>query len=282
MKKKFIMLALALLLCIALALPCLADSARLADTAGLLSNEDAEYIAQRLDEASEKWDADIVVLTTDSLDGLDCIDYADNFYLSQGYRDDGVIFLISMDERECWMSLYGDCYGLITDSGITYTSENVLPYLSDGDYREAFDAYIDSCDYLLDYYAQSGEAYGEYEGWEDIFDGEDDIYYPGYVENRGLDPMWIPGALLVGIVIALISCSVMKSSMKTVRSNDSAASYVKGGSLNLTERRDVFLYANVARVPKPKDDNNNHGGMGGGGGVSFGSSGHSHGGGGHF
>lgn len=44
----------------------------------------------------------------------------------------------------------------------------------------------------------------------------------------------------------------MKGKLKTVRFQPAANSYMKAGSMNITESRDMFLYNTVTRTAKPK------------------------------
>ena len=77
----------------------------------------------------------------------------------------------------------------------------------------------------------------------------------------------------VAAVVALIIVSIMKSSLKTVKSQRSAVNFIVEGSMKLTENRDTFLYKNVTKRAKPK--NNSHRG---GSSTHRSSSGRSHGG----
>lgn len=51
---------------------------RLTDSAGLLSEEEAQNILTKLDEVSERQKFDIVILTVDSLEGATATEYADD------------------------------------------------------------------------------------------------------------------------------------------------------------------------------------------------------------
>ena len=78
----------------------------------------------------------------------------------------------------------------------------------------------------------------------------------------------------MGFVLSLIIVGRMKAKLKTVRFQSAANSYIKDGSLNINERRDLFLYNTVTRTAKPKADDS------GGGSSHTSSSGSTHGGGG--
>lgn len=87
--------------------------------------------------------------------------------------------------------------------------------------------------------------------------------------------IWIPIAIVVGFVLSLIIVGNMKAKLKTVRFQAAASNYIKDNSLNINERRDLFLYNTVTRRAKPKNDDS-----GGGSSTHTSSSGTTHGGGG--
>ena len=55
---------------------------------------------------------------------------------------------------------------------------------------------------------------------------------------------------VIGLIAGLITAFVMKGKLKSVRKQDSARTYVKPGSMQLTYSRDIFLYRNVERTKK--------------------------------
>ena len=61
------------------------------------------------------------------------------------------------------------------------------------------------------------------------------------------------------IIIASIIVGGMKRKLKTVQPQNSANSYLKEGSLDLTESSDLFLYNTVTRTEIPKDDDSSSG-----------------------
>lgn len=76
-------------------------------------------------------------------------------------------------------------------------------------------------------------------------------------------------------MIALIVTGVMRGKLKSVRFQPKADDYLKEGSMQLTENRDLFLYSHLDRRAKPKDN-----GSSGGSSTHVSSSGSTHGGGG--
>ena len=72
------------------------------------------------------------------------------------------------------------------------------------------------------------------------------------LENIGL----IAGIIIIlPIIIVLIMTFVKLSQMKTANPDDYAANYIDKGSFRLTESRDVFLYSNLSKTPRPKPQN---------------------------
>ena len=80
-------------------------------------------------------------------------------------------------------------------------------------------------------------------------------------------------SLAIGFVVAFIVTGSMKRKLKSVRSAAEANSYLKPGSLNVTEARDMFLFRQVTRTVKNTDS-------GSGSSTHTSSSGRTHGGGG--
>ena len=234
---------------------------RLTDSAGLLSEEEAQNILTKLDEVSERQKFDIVILTVDSLEGATATEYADDFfdYNDYGMGEDksGILFLITMSERKWCISTHGEAIQIFTDAGQEYMTDNFGSYLSDGEYYEGFMKFADLCEEFI-IQAQSGEPYD--------------------VEN--LPEETIPFymifliSLVIGFVIALIVTGVMRSRMKTVHMKPDAADYMKDGSLHINRSRDIFLYHQVTRTAKPKEESSG----GGGSSTHTSSSGETHGG----
>ncbi|MBR5529730.1 MAG: hypothetical protein IKU57_04560 [Oscillospiraceae bacterium] len=61
--------------------------------------------------------------------------------------------------------------------------------------------------------------------------------------------------LLIGFLIALIVCFVLKGQLKSVRFKQSASDYVRHDTFTVTRAYDIFLYRNVTRTPKPQPQN---------------------------
>lgn len=223
---------------------------RVVDEADLLTSDEEEELRMIVDEISERQQFDVVVVTLDSLNGEDIQYYAADYYDYGGYgmgeNYDGAMFIMSMEEREWFILTTGFGIEVLTDNEIDYIGENMVPYLSAGDYIQAFRIFANEVD-------------------AEVNDG---VEVP---EEASPSILLSIGA---GLVLGLIPALIMRGKLKSVHMQSSAGGYEDRGSRNITTRQDIFLYHTVNRVPKPTENRS-----GGGGSSTFtGSSGRSHGG----
>ncbi len=240
MKNRIFSLLLLLTLCAFLVLPCAAagtDEAhppRVWDDAGLLTDGEYTALTQKLDEISERLDFDVVVVTVFSLDGADARAYADDVFDLNGYGmgDGGILFLFAPNDGEngkYHFSTFAKGEDIFDGDAFDELESATLDLLRAGRYAEAFDAYADTCDALVG-------SYGKISAGTVIF------------------------ALLAGVVLAfLIPMNLYKGQLKSVRSQPAATDYVRSGSMQLTVNRDLFLYRNITRTPKPKNNSSGNG-----------------------
>ena len=57
-------------------------------------------------------------------------------------------------------------------------------------------------------------------------------------------------AIVVGIIIAAIIIGIQVSALKSVNERHEASDYVKQGSLQLSQKTDVFLYKKLEKTEK--------------------------------
>lgn len=245
MKKKLSVLIIAVLLMSALMIPCLADYARCIDDAGLLSPDELQSVTDKLDEVSRRHGVDICVLTTPSTYGESVESFADNYYdqssWGQGSERSGIMLMLSMAERDWYVSTCGKGIDAVTDYGVSYIGGEIVPELSDGDYAGAFLHFADICGDMLTQ-AETGKPY-------DVDNTVEEVE-----EKHGFDPMGGLVSLVIGVLTALFPTMMMKKDLKSVGNQIKASNYIKQGSLNLTDKSDRFLYRNVASVPIVQND----------------------------
>lgn len=255
MKKRFLSLLLVLCLLSFAALGVQADTVYLVDEASLLFGSEENEIGQLLDEISARQGVDIVIVTTDDLEGKSPMEYADDYYDYNGYKPDGILLLVSTEDNDWWVSTTGYGITAVTDAGLDYISDRFVPYLSDGEYAEAFREFARLCDAFI-IQAKTGDPYDSHNLPKEPF---------AFLRNLIV-------ALVAGLVIGWIVTGRMKAKLKSVRSQAKADDYVTPGSLQLGYSRDLFLYTHLDRREKPKS--------GSGSSTHVSSSGTTHGGGG--
>lgn len=222
MKKLIFILALLL----ALAVPAFAAGDLLVDDADLLTRQEEKQLLRQLEEVSDQYGMDVVVVTVNGTNGSYIRDYADNYYDYNGYADDGVLLLVDMGAREWWITGTGDGMEIFTSSVIDDIGNEFEGALSDGDYAEAFEIYIEQCAYYIEDPFQAGPT--------------------------------ILIALVLGLLTALIVTGIMRGQLKSVRSKAAASDYLKPGSMVVTNAHELYLYSNVTRIRREQSSGGTH------------------------
>ena len=146
------------------------------------------------------------------------------------------MLLLNMGDREYPILSNGIAADAISTGDIDDICDAIVSDLSAGYYYDAFDTYAEYCGYYLGGHIN------------------------GYPFETG---KFLLIALVVGLVIGLITVLVMRGQLKTVHRQNLARAYVKPGSLNLTESREIFLYRNVSRTVRQESSSGGRSGSGG-------------------
>lgn len=227
---RFISLAMAISLLLVLALPMmvLASSIpetfyeqvipserllpRLVDDAGLLSAGDAANIDKRLNTISERQGLDVVIFTTREPLGMLPRDFADDIYDYGGYgmgaNADGILLLVSMADRDWWITTHGYGITAFTDAGIDYIADEFLSYMSAGDFEEAFFRYATLADKFIDQ-AKTGDPY--------------DLHN---LPEEPMSPFWYLASGASGGLAGLFGAGRMKRALQSVGKKQVAGDYL--------------------------------------------------------
>lgn len=248
MLKRLFALILALALCVGLAVSVsAAQMPRLVDAADLLYDWEEEQILERLDQVSRELQVDLVIVTMESTGGYSADDVIEAFYDEYGYgygtNRDGVCLMVAMAERDYRILASGFGADAISMSEIYDIGDDVAYYLSDGDYADAFDTFIDHCIYEIK------------------------VEVNGVPFNFGLSLLI---SLAIGFAVALIATGIMAAKLRSVRSQSAAREYVKPGSMKVKRSTDLFLYRTMDRRRKPQESSSGSRSHGGGGGRHVG------------
>ena len=258
MKNRLFILAVILCLVTALALPICAAPDYLVDEAHLLDQSEATEVETQLAEISARQGVDVVVVTVDSLGGRLPMAYADDYYDYNGYGPDGILLLVSIEDNDWWVSTKGYGITVVTDAGLAYMADRFVPYLSDGEFSQAFLKFAQLCDQFITQ-AKTGDPYDGHNLPKDPFSVGTNVVI----------------ALVIGLIAAWIATAVMKGKLKSVRQQVQADAYITADSLQLTHSRDIFLYSHISRRERPKQSSgssthtSSSGSTHGGGGGKF-------------
>lgn len=122
--------------------------ARLTDDAGLLNDSERTMVLEKLDSTSSSLKFDIVIITVEKFDGKTPRDYADDFYdynnFGYGNEKDGILLLVSMENRDWHITTTGRGIEIIDDNALDEIADSFLSDLSAGKYYKAFSNFIDT------------------------------------------------------------------------------------------------------------------------------------------
>lgn len=168
----------------------------LIDREHLLTDSQAEALSIRLKEIGTMYRCDVVIVTVPSLGAKTSEEYADDYFDYNGYgygavpdangttiNGDGILLLLSMENRDFAISTSGYGITAFTDYGIqSYLESRFLPYLSNNHYNSGLNAFADGCEYLLKT-AREGVPYDVRRIYVDGWTDDDLLYYNDRAES---------------------------------------------------------------------------------------------------
>lgn len=270
-RKKLPFLILLALLLTAFSVPALAVASteeRVFDYAQLFTEAERESLQSAIDAHIDKYDMDVVVLTTRDDSGTSPRAFADDFYDDYGFgygRDNaGVLFLVNPYTRDLYVSTTGRMIDILNDDRIDALLDTQYEYARDGDYYGAMTAAIAETETYID----AGPVSGQHR----------------YHEDRYLEPWWVAVSIAIGVGTALITVAVIKKTYSR-EYKPVPYDYRNESKLNLTLKTDDLVDRNVSRrydppPPPPSSSGGSSGGSSGRSTTHTSSSGSSHGGGG--
>lgn len=190
--------------------------------------------------------------------------YADDFYDYNDFKDDGVLFLIDMENREYYISTSGEAILMYDDERIDDILDNAEFSMKSGDYAEACRIVIES----LSDYSEEGipdsnanceiTSTGDYKCYKKV------PYLP---------------IIIATLLITIVTFAIIITSYKKIRLAQNAANYIVKGKTKIDKRVDLFYDTHTSRTLRVESSSSG-GSSGGGSSTHSSSSGSSHGGGG--
>ncbi len=243
--KKVFSCVLLFLVSLSLLLPVYAafENPPIADEAGYLMQSELAKLSEELDKVREKYNFEVAIYTESDMTSATAEESADDIFDYQGYgageKDDGILLYICSDTREYHFSTHGKGLEYFNTNGLKYLESKIVPYLSENDYYEAFETYIETSEELLAM-AKSGKPYNEKQ--------HSTKYLIGVIVL----------CLVAPLLIAFWMMQKKLKKMKTAISNNYATNYIKHGSMKINISRDLFLYSRVTKTEKPKSNSGTH------------------------
>lgn len=217
------------------------------DISDLLTLDEWKELETRAKAISEKHHCAVYFVMVD-----DFRDYGDgsvyettyqlyhDYELGMGADRDGVIVLLSMEERDYAMFVYGDYAEYAFNSyGQVELEESFMGFLGYDDWYGGISAYLDTCDEFLTRAAEGNPV--EESSWP-----------------------YVAIAIVASCAIAGIVCLVLKYNMRSVFQSAEANAYITDSGLELTNQYDKYTHTTETRT-KIKDDSSSSSESGGGG-----------------
>ncbi len=247
MAKKIISVILSCILISVFSLPVFAatESDTVVDLAEILNENQEAELNSMIKEIKDTYNFDITIIAyydtevTAEMAG----DYAEN-YVNIDLEADGLVLANNLEMREYFTSVRGDYrFDAFTSSAHDYIEEELLYYLRDDRYYEAYVAHIEATEQVLKTYF-AGETFST------------PIDYSTKIMGG------IVVGLIAGLIVAAIYVAMLKKQMNTAVAQRAAANYVKKGSFNLSRSSDRYLYSTTSKTARAKSSS------GGGGSTS--------------
>ncbi len=243
------------------------------DGANLFTEDEIENINSAAYELASLKDFSVAVVTTEDSMGKTAMEYADDYYdnliFNSGWSEDGICFLIDMDNREIYVSCAGFCIDEYSDYELNSIVDSGYSYVAAGEYKDCIVTMIYTAEKLAishdeNSYYDSGEyipTYGDY--YEDDYSY---YYVDDVIVNKGFDFSHVLIYVIIGVVAGGITVLVIKNSYKNTGIGDEYNA--DDVFLEVTALNDTVISKNVITTKIPRNNNNHRPGGKGGGGVS--------------
>ena len=218
----------------------------LVDNADLLSPRQEREVLQFLEQMEKAHNVRVAVVTMPTIGNSSTAAFADKL-VDEVYNNGvkGNMVLLQVVDQRKWYISTDSKWKSITGSNdaVNYMGNAFVPYLSKGDYPNAYKVYATKANDLLAYYAKNGKPVKK----EKPFPNEPALVF----------------ALFGAFIITKSVRRSLINSMSNVNAAVAADAYLDERSFELKDSNDTYMYSNVVAVPRPRG-NGHHGGSSGG------------------
>ena len=241
----YILTLLAVLLMSNLALA----ASSLVDNADLLSPRQEREVLQVLEQVEKAHNVRVAVVTMPTIGNSSTAAFADKLVddVYNNGANGNMVLLQVIDQRKWYISTDSKLKSITgSNDAVNYMSNAFVPYLSKGDYPNAYKVYATKANDLLAYYAQNGKPVKK----EKPFPNEPALVF----------------ALFGAFIFTKSVRKSLLDSMSNVNAAVAADAYLDERSFELKDSNDTYMYSNVVAVPRPRGNGHHGGGSGGHGG----------------
>lgn len=202
----------------------------LIDEANALSSIDDMMIEMAVTADSDEYNYDIVVVIVEGLGDYTAQELADDCYKYSGFAENGILFLLSMENREWAISVAGEAVNAFPETYQKHMYRAMKEDLENDDWTSAFSfgGFTFWCGTAIRAYEENGTAYSV---WRDSMDRE-------YIVKVIITAV-LCGAM-VGAVFALIKKLLRERNMPGAEVGVSARQYMDG-RVELVDQYDRFV-----------------------------------------
>lgn len=218
------------------------------DHADLLTEADKTELESIARSVADKRETDFILLTTNNTDGKTIERYTEDFYdeTGPGYdkkHGNTAILTIDMGNREVYLSGFYKADEYLDSERLDLIRNKITPYLTNGDYGNAYRIFIETADEYMD-------------------------YRPGVNPENILFKLWFQVVASIALGVIIVGLMAMNIGGKiTVNQR----TYMDPNKSRVVQKGDTYIRTTVSKRRKPSENNSRGGG---GGGISRG--GHSH------
>ncbi len=259
MKRKIIctLFALMLLACL-ICVPAAAEETEpfVYDIAAILTDSEVLDLNDAAKTVSLRYGCGVYIAVFDDMEEYgygDIEDFAEAVYaeweLGIGEDSNCIILVMSMAERDYDLCAHGELgHTAFTDYGKEVLADRFTDDFRSNDWAGGFEDYISQCDYML----------GRAESGSPIDSGSGSSRAQRDLSQRIVNSI-LPG-LVVGIIIAFIYCSALKSKMKSAKIAREASTYIAPQGVRMQAEDDMFTHTTVTRQRIERDSGSRSGG----------------------
>ncbi len=241
--RKIVSLILALLLACSLAVTAsaLERDGYVTDLYGLLETGQEQALENEAERISETYDRGVYVFILDDYARYgagNLYTTAGDIYLATGMGrgawDDGLLLLLSMDQRMAVLISHDGSGQFVTADGKDWLASKYLVHFEEDNWYEGLLAYLKNSETLLQM-----AAGGTPMTW---------------LTRPGVQTLGFALSLLLGLLIAWIFVKIKENQLRSVFTATTARDYVAQGGVTVTRKSDVFLHRQTTRRRIEKKD----------------------------